>query len=176
MITSPNNAWEVFEILRLVSLNVDNPTKLGRLCLEFTFCPIGQSFGFLDFGIEVRNAYNNYRKAGECVFYPANYLHVKQADGSLIPILESPTQYDICNDLNGDIVWHDVKLIVDFSKGRYDSIIFDGVKYDISDIVIYDRASEGMAERSQLEIFFIIANNNGTQCQCVVDEVILHKL
>lgn len=167
--------WSFIEALKLFA-----PPKHKVMGFAFWWTCYGGNFGYLDFGIEFRNALKGYRKAGEIFFYGANIPYYKNKDGELVefgPESGLPSAFDISYQ-GRDVSWHFTAIIVDFEKDEYVTLIVDDVEVDMRGIEIYDRVpTEGQAQYNMMEVFVIVSSSGGEQAtECLVDDVIVFSL
>lgn len=167
--------WGFVEALRLFS-----PPKRKVMGFAFWWTCYTTNFGYLDFGIEFRNALNDYRKAGEIHIYPFSLPYYRNQEGDLVLFSSEsglPSTYDT-TDVGGDVTWHFTAIIIDFEKSEYVSFIVDDAEISMNGIKLYDRVpSEGLSEYNMMEVFFIVSNgDNETSTQCFFDDIIVFNL
>lgn len=170
-----NKSWTVIEALKLFS-----PPKSKKVGFCFWWAVLSENFGYIDFGIEYRNANNNYRKAGEIYIYGYHRPYYRLENGTIVefsPETGLPVKYDT-SQKDGDICWHFVLIIVDFEKDEYTTLIIDDIEVDMRGIKIYDRSTkEGLAENNMMEIFIILSSGvKNASATAFIDDVIVFSI
>ncbi|RLE84802.1 MAG: hypothetical protein DRJ41_02450, partial [Thermoprotei archaeon] len=170
-----NRSWTIIEALRLFS-----PPKSKKVGFCFWWAALSENLGYIVFGIEYRNANNNYRKAGEIYIYEHHRPYYKLENGTIVKFSSKtglPERYDT-SQRGGDICWHFVLIIVDFEKDEYVSLIIDDVEVDMRGIKIYDRSTrEGMAQSNMMEVFVILSSGTkNASTTAFIDDVIVFSI
>jgi len=174
-IVSPEGSWQIMEALRLFS-----PPKHKVMGFAFWWTCYGTNFGYIDFGIEFRNALNNYRKAGEIYIYSLGLPYYRVENGDIIRFSKDsglPSSFDTA-EVKGDLPWHFTAIIIDFEKSEYVSFLIDDSEVMMNGIKLYDRMPrEGPSEYNMMEVFFIVSNGDkGQPAQCFFDDIIVFNL
>lgn len=170
-----SDLWAIIEALRLFS-----PPKRKKVGFCFWWTVFSDNFGYIEFGIEYRNANKNYRKAGEVFIYEFHRPFYKAENGSMVefkPISGFPQRYDT-SQKGGDISWHFTMIIIDFEKDEYVTLIIDDVEVNMKGIKIYDRSTkEGMAQSNMMEVFVILSNGTHNRtATAFIDDVVVFSL
>jgi len=172
MLRTGNGSWVIVEALRLFA-----PPRRKVVGFGFWWLCYHDNFGYLDFGIEYRNALNDYRKAGEIYVYGTGGVYYKNEAGDLVrfePAAGLPEAYDL-SERGGDWSWHFAAIVVDFEKSEYVKLVLDDKVVDMEGIKIYDRLpKEGPAEYNMMEVFVIASSGGGSgSTECLIDDVIV---